>query len=79
MIELRLRIEAIAPLETLPEYGFPKYGGVLRRSHVEKRSKKYAARQCVSDTHDHKPDVVKVEVERSDSDPAGDPESRRRA
>lgn len=29
----------------------------MRWSHVEKRSYKYAARQYVSETHDHKPDA----------------------
>lgn len=29
----------------------------MRQSHVEKRSRKYAARQYVSETHDHKPDA----------------------
>lgn len=29
----------------------------MRRSHVEARSYRYAARQYVSDTHDHKPSV----------------------
>jgi hypothetical protein len=29
----------------------------MRRSHVEQRSRRYAARQYVSDTHAHKPDA----------------------
>lgn len=29
----------------------------MRRSHVDRRAKRYAARQYVSDTHDHKPDA----------------------
>ena len=29
----------------------------MRRSHVEERSRRYAARQYVSETHDHKPDA----------------------
>jgi len=29
----------------------------MRRSHVEQRSAKYAPRQYVSETHDHKPDA----------------------
>lgn len=29
----------------------------MRRSHVDRRAKRYAAQQYVSDTHDHKPDA----------------------
>jgi hypothetical protein len=29
----------------------------MRQSHVDRRAKRYAARQYVSDTHDHKPDA----------------------
>lgn len=29
----------------------------MRRSHVEARSRTYAPRQYVSETHDHKPDA----------------------
>jgi hypothetical protein len=29
----------------------------MRRSHVEARSRRYAARQYVADSHDHKPDI----------------------
>jgi len=29
----------------------------MRRSHVESRARRYAARQYVSDTHSHKPDA----------------------
>jgi hypothetical protein len=29
----------------------------MRTSHVDRRAKRYAARQYVSDTHDHKPDA----------------------
>jgi hypothetical protein len=29
----------------------------MRRSHVDRRAKRYAARQYVSATHDHKPDA----------------------
>jgi len=29
----------------------------MRTSHVDRRSKRYAARQYVSETHDHKPDA----------------------
>lgn len=30
----------------------------MRASHVDRRSKRYAARQFVSDSHDHKPDAA---------------------
>ena len=33
----------------------------MRRSHVEGRARRYAARQYVSDTHSHKPDAKRPE------------------
>lgn len=42
----------------------------LHRNHVEARSRKYAARQYVSETHDHKPDApVKEPAETESTDP----------
>ena len=43
-------------------------GSEMRRSHVDKRSNRYAARQNVSDTHDHKRDapVRQVKSQRGD-------------
>jgi hypothetical protein len=29
----------------------------MRKSHVDQRSRRYAARQYVAETHDHKPDA----------------------
>ena len=45
----------------------------MRRSHVEGRARRYAARQYVSDTHSHKPDakrpkpIVKDESEEEET------------
>ena len=45
----------------------------MRRSHVESRARRYAARQYVSDTHSHKPDakrpkpIVKDESEEEET------------
>lgn len=37
----------------------------MRKSHVEQRSRRYAARQYVSESHDHKPTVTKKEKPQS--------------
>ena len=57
-----------------PEQCVLKIGGKrMRRSHVEGRARRYAARQYVSDTHSHKPDakrpkpIVKDESEEEET------------
>jgi hypothetical protein len=44
----------------------------MRRSHVEQRSRKIIARQYVSETHDHKPDVgPRIRIENKTKDHRG--------